>query len=457
MENSLPKGWSETTLGAIADWASGGTPKSTESKYYGGDIPWLIIGDLNDSYITKSQKTITRLGLENSSAKIAPIGSVLCAMYGSIGKLGITSMPCATNQAIAFTERIHGGIPNKFLFYYLFSQKQNLLDIGKGGAQQNISQTVLKQISIPLPPVPEQQRIVAKLDELMAKIDRSRARLERIPQILKRFRQSVLSAAVTGKLTEEWRDNGIEIERTLLGKLLDDLKYGTSQKSEKKEKGTPILRIPNISDGVIVQDDLKYSELTKNEYERLKLVPGDILLIRSNGSVSLVGKAAIVSEQESGFAYAGYLIRLRCNKEKILPEFLNLALASFDLRLQIELPARSTSGVNNINSEEVRALIVPTPSIEEQKEIVRSVENLFGIANKIESRYNKAKAQLDKLPQSLLAKAFRGELVPQDENDEPASVLLERIHQGNPAKPGKGRKPRGYKMGVEPLSMAAEQ
>lgn len=311
----------------------------------------------------------------------------------------------------------------------------------------------LSKTLIPIPPLPEQQRIVAKLDELMAKIDRSRARLERIPQILKRFRQSVLSAAVTGKLTEEWRDNGIEIERTLLGKLLDDLKYGTSQKSEKKEKGTPILRIPNIGDGVIVQDDLKYSELTKNEYERLKLVPGDILLIRSNGSVSLVGKAAIVSEQESGFAYAGYLIRLRCNKEKILPEFLNLALASFDLRLQIELPARSTSGVNNINSEEVRALIVPTPSIEEQKEIVRSVENLFGIANKIESRYNKAKAQLDKLPQSLLAKAFRGELVPQDENDEPASTLLGRIRRerGNDKKIKKSTKDeKQFSIAAEP-------
>src|SRR4030042_2271975 len=159
MENNLPKGWAESTLGEIADWGSGGTPKSTEPKYYNGGIPWLIIGDLNDGEIFSSEKTISQLGLDHSSAKIVPIDSILCAMYGSIGKLGIAKISCATNQAIAFTQKIHGGIPNKFIFYYLYSIKNYLLDIGKGGTQANISQTVLKQVPIRLPPLPEQQRI----------------------------------------------------------------------------------------------------------------------------------------------------------------------------------------------------------------------------------------------------------------------------------------------------------
>jgi len=126
MENSFPINWAHSNLGEVADWGSGGTPRSTEPKYYNGDIPWLIIGDLNDKEIYSSQKKITPLGLENSSAKIVPLNSILCAMYGSIGKLGIAKIPCATNQAIAFTEKIYGNIPYKFLFYYLFSIKNYL-------------------------------------------------------------------------------------------------------------------------------------------------------------------------------------------------------------------------------------------------------------------------------------------------------------------------------------------
>ena len=158
-----------------------------------------------------------------------------------------------------------------------------------------------------------------------------------------------------------------------------------------------------------------------------KLKEGDILLIRSNGSASLLGRAAIVSSEQNGFAYAGYLIRLRCDREKLLPEFLIHILSSYDIRMQIEIPSRSSSGVNNINSDEVKALEIPYFTIKEQTEIVRRVEQLFAFADKIEARYTKAKAMLDKLPQSILAKAFRGELVAQDPNDEPASVLLERI------------------------------
>ena len=190
-----------------------------------------------------------------------------------------------------------------------------------------------------------------------------------------------------------------------------------------------MLRIPNIGEGVIDTTDLKYGKLPPREFEQLKLSVGDILLIRSNGSVSLVGKSAIVRRSECGFAYAGYLIRLRPNRSYVVPDFLNLTLSSHDVRLQIEVPARSTSGVNNINSDEVRALEIGVPPIAEQQEIIRRVEALFKTADALEARYRTAKAHIDKLTQSILAKAFRGELVPQDPNDEPASVLLERIRK----------------------------
>ena len=172
---------------------------------------------------------------------------------------------------------------------------------------------------------------------------------------------------------------------------------------------------------------MKYAELSDKELDKLRLTPGDILMIRSNGSVSLVGRTAIIDEAERGFAYAGYLIRLRPNRTLVYPKYLNQWFSSYEIRLQIEIPLRSTSGVNNINSCETKKLHIPLAPLEEQKEIVRRIESLFKLADNIEQQYQQAEAQLETLNQSILAKAFRGELVPQDPDDEPASALLERI------------------------------
>ncbi len=144
----IPSEWIWATLDDVADWSSGGTPKSSESKYYDGDIPWLVIGDLNDGLVTISQKKITKLGLENSSAKIVSIGAVLVAMYGSIGKLGIAGIECATNQAIAFTKENLVKVIPKYLYYYIFCARPKLFEIGKGGAQQNIRDRMKRLTSV---------------------------------------------------------------------------------------------------------------------------------------------------------------------------------------------------------------------------------------------------------------------------------------------------------------------
>lgn len=208
---------------------------------------------------------------------------------------------------------------------------------------------------------------------------------------------------------------------------IEGLKYGTSQKCDYETSGVPVLRIPNISNGTVDHTDLKYANLPPKEFNDLKLVPGDILLIRSNGSVSLVGKSAVIKESEKDFAYAGYLIRLRLNRLLVSPNYLNWCLTSRQLRLQIEIPAKSTSGVHNINSQEVKKLRIPLPPIEEQTEAVRQIESLFKAIGQIEQQYQFTQTHLNHLNQSILAKAFRGELAEQDPNDEPASVLLERI------------------------------
>ena len=169
-EEELPKNWAKTTLGECFEWGSGGTPTSSVKKYYDGNIPWLVIGDLNDNYINTSDKTITQFGLENSSAKLIPKGTLLLAMYGSIGKLGIAGMPLATNQAIAFALE-NKEINTKYLFYYLLSVRSSLNLLGKGATQKNISQSIIKDFHFPLPPLAEQLRIVEKIEHIFTVLE----------------------------------------------------------------------------------------------------------------------------------------------------------------------------------------------------------------------------------------------------------------------------------------------
>jgi type I restriction enzyme S subunit len=201
----LPEFWCEVTFDDIAKWGSGGTPKSGVKEYYNGDIPWLIIGDLNDGYVSNSEKKITQLGLSSSSAHIVEPNSVLVAMYGSIGKLGINKIPVATNQAIAFTAFLPSGLLNTYLFYYLLCMRPSLHSVGKGGTQKNISQTVLKVVPFPLSPLNEQRRIVAKIEELFSEVDAGVASLKTARAQLGVYRQSLLKQAFEGKLTEQWR------------------------------------------------------------------------------------------------------------------------------------------------------------------------------------------------------------------------------------------------------------
>ena len=206
MSFDLPESWALTTLSDVVEWTSGGTPKSGVNDYYdNGTIDWLNISDLKDGKIDKAEKKITELGLQNSSAKIVKENSVLVAIYGSIGKLGINSIPLATNQAICFTKEIPSQLNNKFLFYYLMSIRSHLISLGKGGTQQNISQTVLNDVDFTYAPLNEQNRIVEKIETLFSEIDAGVESLSKAKTQLERYRQSLLKHAFEGKLTAQWR------------------------------------------------------------------------------------------------------------------------------------------------------------------------------------------------------------------------------------------------------------
>lgn len=439
----LPEGWVVTNLQNIANWGSGGTPSRSHDEYYNGNIPWIKTGDLGPKLITEASEYITDAGVKNSSAKYFPKGSVAIAMYGAtIGKTSILGIDATTNQACAVGTPIKDITSSIFLYYFLLNEKNTFIKKGKGGAQPNISQAVIKEHPLSLPPYAEQKIIAEKLDTLLAQVDSTKACLERIPQILKRFRQAVLAAVVNGKAVNIDTD---ENTLTTLGNIAKNIKYGTSKKCSETQGSTAVLRIPNIGPGYIINSNLKYADFDQKELVTLTLKEGDLLLIRSNGSVDLVGKVAVISENDTEYLYAGYLIRVRLDKERAAPKYISYCLQSPQLRQVIESIARSTSGVNNINSKELASLEIPLTPLPEQHEIVRRVEQLFAWADTIEKQVNNALTRVNSLTQSILAKAFRGELTAQWRAENPslisgensAAALLEKIKAERAASSGK--------------------
>lgn len=389
----LPKGWVEVEASEVGTWGSGGTPKSTDATYYNGNIPWIRSGDLPDRQITRHEIEITESGLNACAAKWVATNSVLIALYGAtIGKVGLTTYPVTTNQAVAFCTPCEG-INSHYLARYFLSIREKLISLGQGGAQPNISQIILKQQIVPLPPLAEQRRIVAELDRLTARIARARAELERVRALQKQWLSKFFDT--------EFSCDG---ELLRLGELAEDIRYGTAQKCSPDPTLTPVLRIPNIASGKIDISDLKHSKFTEKEIKKLSLCRGDLLIVRSNGSVDLVGQSAVADARVSGFLFAGYLIRIRLRNKDITPYFVHYWLRSSHARSLINAAAKSTSGVNNINSEQLKNLSVRLPSRLKQQEIVSRITKACSHGNRLETETRHALALLDRLESSLLAK-----------------------------------------------------
>ena len=202
----IPESWEWVRLGFIGDWGSGATPSRTNKEYYGGNIPWLKTGDLNDGIITNIPEKITELALEKTSVRLNPVGSVLIAMYGAtIGKLGILNIPATTNQACCACLPIL--VNNNYLFYFLMSHKESFTKKAEGGAQPNISKEKIISTLFPLPPLAEQKRIVEKIEQLLPFIEKYEqvetqltALNTSFPEMLKK---SILQESVQGKLVPQ--------------------------------------------------------------------------------------------------------------------------------------------------------------------------------------------------------------------------------------------------------------
>ena len=330
----------------------------------------------------------------------------------------------------------------QFAYYALLNITEALKASAHGVAMPHITKAGMEAWEIQLPPISEQKIIAEKLDTLLAQVESTKARLEQIPQILKRFRQAVLGAAVSGKLTEDWRDNS-SLSGWIEGKLGEFIKkpsYGTSSKSNK-EGLIPVLRMGNLQGGKLDWTDLVYTSDTI-EIEKYKLEYNDVLFNRTN-SPELVGKTAIYKSEQPAI-YAGYLIRVQCLPD-LNPDYLNYHLNSILGRQYCYSVKSDGVSQSNINAQKLIAYPITVPPLPEQAEIVRRVEQLFAYADTIEKQVNNALARVNNLTQSILAKAFRGELTAQWRAENPelisgensAAALLEKIKAERAASGGK--------------------
>ena len=338
--------------------------------------------------------------------------------------------PCMENGKMAIVDNLLNGYgagstefivlrPNKDVLsaqwlYFFLSQTPFRLQCqqhmtGSAG-QKRVPPKYLASCSVPVPPLPEQERIVAKIEELFSELDNGVETLKKTNQQLAVYRQAVLKAAFEGQLT-----CSIPQAMGRLGSYIEPPRYGTAKKcnAETKADSIPVYRIPNINhrSGHISHADIKFAQFTARELDGIRLKQGDILIIRSNGSASLVGRAAMVGELDTDGTFAGYLMRLRIRKpDKMLPKFVLLYLQSHQARSYIENNAKSTSGVHNINANEIANLPIPLFDSTKQFAIIEAAESRLSVCDSIEKTVDAALQQAEAMRQSILKKAFEGGL-----------------------------------------------
>lgn len=267
------------------------------------------------------------------------------------------------------------------------------------------------KIKVAVPPILVQEQIVSRIEELFSKLDKGVETLQTIKQQLAVYRQAVLQEAFEGRLT------GSETKKQygILGSFIEKPRYGTSKKCNyhRNKNSVAVYRIPNINylEKRIDHSDLKYADFFENELSNLTLKNNDILIVRSNGSVSLVGRAALVKPIDVRGTFAGYLMRLRILDTNIIePKYILYYLESIRARTYIESKAKSTSGVHNINSSEICSLEIPIFSHVDQMKIVESIEMRLSTCANIEQAVDEALTQADAMRQSILRQAFEGEI-----------------------------------------------
>ena len=388
--------WEEIQLGKLCKIIGGGTPKTTISNYWGGDYVWLSPTDLPEigviAEIKDSKKRITKLGLAKSSAKLLPKGTVLYSSRATIGKIGIAKTELTTNQG--FTNFICSEkIINTFLAYALKRYTNEITDLSNSTTFKEVSKTSIRNFKIPLPPLPEQKRIVAKLNGLFEKIDQAISLLEENIQHTQALMGSVLDDEF-GKL---------DCKNFALKDISEKIQYGYTGKT--KDKGEYYyLRITDIQDSQVNYNKTPFSDIPDDKVSKYIMNKGDILFARTGATA---GKSYLYNDEEKS-VFASYLIRVVVNQKTLSPFYLKWYFQSDDYWNQI-FGNIVGAAQPNFNGKKLGELNIPVPNLQIQNSCAEKFEKYDKVirASK-ESQTNKLD-YLKALKSSLLDQAFKGE------------------------------------------------
>ena len=416
----IPESWEWVRLGFIGDWGSGATPSRTNKEYYGGNIPWLKTGDLNDGIITNIPEKITELALEKTSVRLNPVGSVLIAMYGAtIGKLGILNIPATTNQACCACLPIL--VNNNYLFYFLMSHKESFTKKAEGGAQPNISKEKIISTLFPLPPLAEQKRIVAKIEQLIPYIEKYEKAETQLTALNKSFpdmlKKSILQEAVQGKLVPQNPDD--EPASVLLERIRAEKQELIKQGKIKKTKNESVIitrdKIPyEIIDGKerCIADEVPFEIPDSWCWCRLgsiiqiesgkgltskQMIEGSIPVYGGNGitgyhNASLVHKETVVigrvgyycgsvhiTEKEAWVTDNAFITTYPENS--IYREYLVYTLRYMNLGQNNNATAQPV-----VSGKKIYPMLFPLPPLAEQHRIVAKIEEIMPMIERLTQR-----------------------------------------------------------------------
>ncbi|OJX47171.1 MAG: hypothetical protein BGO78_16995 [Chloroflexi bacterium 44-23] len=384
-----------TELKDICHFISGGTPSRKVPEYFSGTIPWITGADINENVITKARDYITEGAIRNSATKIVPQGSILLVTRTGVGKVAIAGTDICISQDLTGLELDYNKVINWYLFYFLLSQQSLLTDQQRGATIQGITRDIVENLCLPLPPLPEQQRIAA----ILQKADRLRRLRRYARQLSDGYLQSVFLEMFGDPATNSkgWKKGYID-------DVISTSQYGTSTKSNNEQKGFPILGMANITfSGQLVLSSIAYVELSEDEFQSLKLEKGDIIFNRTN-STELVGKTALWDVDQEA-VLASYLIKLKVN-QKVTSNFLCALMNTQFYKRLFRDRCKKAIGQSNVSPTLLREFPVIIPPINLQKEFSDKVT----LSKKLFRIQGESERQTEMLFQSLLQKAFQGEL-----------------------------------------------
>lgn len=503
-ELNLPSGWVETTLGnALMSVVGGGTPSRKVPAYFSGRIPWFTVKDMKALKPNDAEEHISEAAIADSATNLIPANTLIVATRIALGRAMRPTVVCAINQDLKALV-LGRGINPDFLLHWVGANQRVIQDLGSGTTVSGIRLEALHGLPLLLPPAAEQTRIVEKLEELLSDLDAGVAELKAAQKKLAQYRQSLLKAAVEGALTAEWRaaqkagagNTAPETGAQLLARILTErrARWEAKQLAKFAAQGkTPPKDWQNKYPEPVPPDTTNLPELPEGwvwaTIDQLAAIGTGVTPLKSrsqyylSGDIPWVTSGALNNEMVTeateyvtplalaecrlGLYPAGALLvamygegktRGKCS-ELAIPATINQAIAalvldgsalackpylkSFLLKSYDDMRNQASGGVQpNLNLQIVRSILVPIPTLDEQRVITDSLSAQLEAAKDQGSAIDLALKQSAAQRQNILRAAFSGQLVPQDPNDEPASVLLERIRTERAARDAV-KKPRG--------------